>query len=81
MAILWPDAVGNYKLFHVDVHEAGICEPLLQLGSWGGRIAGSVGRTLEFVIVPLEPCAVHTAVFRFRGGVPVSELDPAAGLD
>ena len=36
--ILWPDAVGNDKLLHVNVHEAGVLEPLvLWTSSWHRR--------------------------------------------
>ena len=81
MGILWPDAVGNDKLLHVDVHEASISEPLLQLEPGTDLVAGLLECPIDFVVVPTKPSAVETAVFRRGIDVPVLEFNPAAGLD
>ena len=64
MRILWPDAVGNDKLLHVDVYEAGVLELFLQLGPGPDLVAGFLERAVDFVIVPFYLGAVVTAVFR-----------------
>ena len=81
MGILWPDPMGNDELLHVDVHEAGVLEPLLQLGAGTDLVTGLLERAVYFVVVPFESGAVETAVERGGVGIEILEFDPAAGLD
>ena len=81
MFILWPNAIGNDKLLYVDIHKAGVLEPLLQLGPRTYLVSSLFERTNDFVVVQLEFGAVQAAIFRVRVAVPVLEFNPAAGLD
>ena len=72
MGILWPDAVWNDKLLHMDVHEPGLLEPLLQLGLGTHLIAGrppnlSSKRGLELVMS--ANCQVHKGAVRVTKGL------------
>ena len=53
MGILWPDAVGNDKLLHMDVYEAGLLEPLLQFDPRTDLVAGLLERAVDYVVVLL----------------------------
>jgi len=81
MVILWPDAVRNHKLLRADVHEAGVLEPVLQLGSGTGLVTGRLECTVDFVVVLLELGVVQTSVFGVRVAVVILELNPPAGFD
>ena len=63
MGILRPDTVRNNKPLHVDVYEAGVLEPLLQLGAGTDVVADFLERAVDFVVVPIESGALVTAVF------------------
>ena len=81
MGILWPDAVRNGELLHVDVNESSVPKPLLQFRPRPDFIAGRLKRAVYFAVVPLESGAVETAVFRVGVTIPVLEFNPATGLD
>ena len=81
MRILWPDAIWNGKLLHVDVHEAGVFKPLFQFGPGSDLVPSIFKRAVNFVVEQLELGVVETSVLRRRIAVPVLELNPAAGLD
>ena len=81
MRILWPDTVGNDEFLHVNVHEASVLEPLLQLGSGTDLVALLFERAVDFVEILLERGAVEAAVFGVGVAVPVLEFNPAAGLN
>ena len=65
----------------MDIHEASVLEPLLQIGPWTDAVAGLLERAEDFVVVPLESGAVEAVIFREGAPVPVLELNPAARLD
>ena len=81
MVIFWPDAVRNDKLLHVDVHEAGLLEPLLQLGPGTNLVAGPFKRAVDFIVISLERGPFETVVRRDGVAIPVLEFNPAAGFD
>ena len=81
MWILWPDTIGNAKLLYVDVHEASVLEPLLQLSPRTGFVTSFLERSIDFIEILLEASAIKASVFRIRVAVPVLEFNPAAGLD
>lgn len=81
IALLWPDAVGNQKLLHLDIHKTGPLEPLLQLRPWTDLIAGHFKCPVDFSVVLFKACALETVVVGEWIGVPVLELYPAARLD
>ena len=58
IGILWPDTVRNDKLLHVDVYEARLLEPLLQLGSRADVVAGFRECAMDFIIIPLKAGAL-----------------------
>lgn len=66
MRILWPDAVRNLELLHMDVHEARIFGPLLQLRPGTDLITGLLECAVDFVLVLLERSTIITAIFRVR---------------
>ena len=81
MFVLWPDAIRNDELLRANVYETGIPEPLFQFDSGANLVTSILERTVDFLVVPFEPGAVNTAVFRLRVDVPILEFNPAAGLD
>ena len=81
MAILWPDAVGDDKLRHMDVDEARVLEPRLQFDSRADLVTSLLECAVDFVIVPFKPGVFEAAVFRERIAVPVLEFNPATGFD
>jgi len=81
MAILRPDTKGNGELLHVNVHEASVLEPLLQLGPRTSFVTGLLKCTIDLTEILLEPGVFETAVLRVGVAVPVLKLNPASGLD
>lgn len=65
----------------MNVHEAGLLEPLLQLRSGMDFVTGPFEAVTNFVVEPLECGTVEPAVFRGWIAVEILEFNPVAGLD
>lgn len=62
MFIFRPDAVGDKKILHVDVHETSAPEPFLQLDPGTHLAAGRLECVKNFIVISLEGGAVKAAI-------------------